>query len=226
LEVPLPPIGEQQRIAAMLDQAEGLRAKRRQALSKLDTLNHSLFLEMFGDPRSNTRGLPTATVGKLLTLKSGNFLPASKMAASGVHPVYGGNGVNGHHDEYMFEQRVISIGRVGVYCGVVHLTEPRSWVTDNSLFVAGFDPAVSQGYLCEALKMANLNQYASQSGQPLISASRLSDVRLLIPPIRDQLQFEGVVAGMNTINAQVQRSSGFIDDLFSSLQQRAFTGEL
>jgi type I restriction enzyme S subunit len=53
LDIHLPPIDEQQRIAAILDKAEALRGKRRQALAKLDTLTQSLFLEMFGDPATN-----------------------------------------------------------------------------------------------------------------------------------------------------------------------------
>jgi len=63
LELPLPPIPEQRRIAAILDKADELRAKRRAALAKLDTLTQSIFLDMFGDPVKNDRGWPTNTVG-------------------------------------------------------------------------------------------------------------------------------------------------------------------
>lgn len=55
--VPLPPIEEQRRIAAVLDAADALRAKRRQALDKLDTLSQSIFIDMFGDPARGFRAL-------------------------------------------------------------------------------------------------------------------------------------------------------------------------
>lgn len=55
LKIPLPPIEEQHRIAAILDKAETLRAKRREAIGKLDQLLQSVFLEMFGDPVSNPK---------------------------------------------------------------------------------------------------------------------------------------------------------------------------
>ena len=50
LEIPLPPLAEQRRIAEVLDRAEALRAKRRAALAQLDSLTQSLFLDLFGDP--------------------------------------------------------------------------------------------------------------------------------------------------------------------------------
>jgi type I restriction enzyme S subunit len=55
MEIPLPPIEEQRRIAAVLDAADALRAKRRQSLTKLDTLTQAIFIDMFGDPLE-TRG--------------------------------------------------------------------------------------------------------------------------------------------------------------------------
>ena len=50
LQIPLPPLAEQKRIAGILDAADALRAKRREALAQLDTLLQSTFLDMFGDP--------------------------------------------------------------------------------------------------------------------------------------------------------------------------------
>ena len=55
--LPLPPLTEQRRIAEVLDRAEALRAKRRAALAQLDTLTQSIFLDLFGDPATNPKGL-------------------------------------------------------------------------------------------------------------------------------------------------------------------------
>src|SRR5690606_9632962 len=56
LQILLPPLGEQKRIAGILDAADMLRAKRREALAQLDTLLQSTFLNMFGDPVTNPMG--------------------------------------------------------------------------------------------------------------------------------------------------------------------------
>ena len=56
VEIPLPPLPEQKRIAGILDAADALRAKRREALAQLDTLFQSTFLDMFGDPVTNPMG--------------------------------------------------------------------------------------------------------------------------------------------------------------------------
>ena len=143
IPIPLPPIEEQRRIAAILDAADALRAKRRQALAKLDTLTQAIFIDMFGDPVTNPKGLPSQKLGDLVKLKSGNGLPAKAMIP-GPHRVYGGNGVSGFHDQWMFEEPKIVIGRVGVYCGCVHLTEPESWITDNALYVERCNVSLDQ----------------------------------------------------------------------------------
>ena len=226
LRISVPPLEEQRRIAAILDQAETLRTQRRTALALLDSLTQSLFLDMFGDAETNRMGFQIATLGNAIKLKSGNFLPASQMAEKGQFPVYGGNGINGKHDEFMFEEPKIVIGRVGAYCGCVHVTEPRSWVTDNALYIETFDSAIHPEYLAFALSEAKLNQYASQSGQPLISGTRIAAVKLLIPPLPLQQTFATRIASIEALKATHPRALAALDALFASLQQRAFAGAL
>lgn len=67
LTIPLPPLAQQQRIAAILDKAADIKAKREQAIAKLDELAQSTFVEMFGDPRNNERKFPLSKIGELLS---------------------------------------------------------------------------------------------------------------------------------------------------------------
>ncbi len=82
--IPLPPLPEQRRIAAILDKADALRAKRREAIAKLDQLLQSVFLDMFGDPVTNPKGWPTREFDESVDLitgyafKSEEFLPAGQ----------------------------------------------------------------------------------------------------------------------------------------------------
>ena len=78
LPLVLPPLAEQRWIAAILDQAEALRAKRHHALAKLDTLTQSLFLDLFGDPATNLKGWPTTRLGEIGNAQGGLQLSASR----------------------------------------------------------------------------------------------------------------------------------------------------
>ena len=66
IQIPLPPLSEQKRVARILDAADALRAKRREALAQLDTLLQSTFLDMFGGPRNQSPGVARRPTGKLL----------------------------------------------------------------------------------------------------------------------------------------------------------------
>jgi type I restriction enzyme S subunit len=226
IKVPVPPLSEQERIVRILDAAEELRRLRAQADRRTADLIPALFYDMFGDPATNPKGFRKDRLGNLLEVKSGTFLPAKNMAKGGTFAVYGGNGVSGYHDEYMFEQPVIVVGRVGVYCGAVHLTHPRSWVTDNALYVANVSPDLDQMYLVTSLVTADLNQYAGRAAQPLISGSRLYPVPVLVPPLAVQRQFAARVAEIRALEARQAESRRRLDELFQSLLHRAFHGKL
>lgn len=223
LSVPLPPLPEQRRIAAILDKADALRAKRREAIAKLDQLLQAVFLDMFGDPVTNPKGWPRTTFGDLIKVKSGDGLTAQNMKADGRHPVYGGNGVSGYHDQFMFKEPQLVIGRVGVYCGVVHRTKPKSWVTDNALYVSAMLRPMNQAFLKAILTAANFNQYAGRAAQPLVSGSRIYPVETICPPIDLQDEYDRRVCSVSDRSLQMDAQNDLISKLFSSLQDSAFS---
>ena len=225
-QVPFPPLPEQTRIAGILERADRIRRKREQALTMTCELLRSVFLDMFGDPVLNTKNLPTIALGELIRVSSGNGLTAKKMDPAGKFPVYGGNGINGFHSDYMFEEPRIVIGRVGVYCGAVHKTEPKAWVTDNALFVRQYKKIVNQTYLEWALRFANLNLYAGRAAQPLISGNRIYPVKIVLPDDAAQGRFSSVVDSQKTLLTALSAARDEAIVLFDSLSQHAFRGEL
>ena len=78
LQIPLPPLDKQKRIAGILDAADALRAKRREALAQLDTLLQATFLDMFGDPVTNPRGWEVRELGEVAGFHAGSTLPAGE----------------------------------------------------------------------------------------------------------------------------------------------------
>lgn len=225
LKIPLPPINEQHRVASVLDCAIRLCASQERSIALLDELRLSVFTGMFGPNGSAIKTGKMHTVGDIASFKSGKFLPASSQSG-GPHPVFGGNGVNGYHSEYLHELPVIVIGRVGANCGAVHLTPPKAWVTDNALIGTTNHQAPHLIYLSDALKFADLNQYANRSGQPSISAKRIYSVPLLVPAKDQQELYAERVEAIAERTLTLQRAKRSIEDLLSSLQYRAFRGEL
>ena len=216
LEIPIPPLEEQNRIVAILDKAKSIQEARERQLAALDKLKHSLLQETIKS--STTQEIP---MGKVISLKSGSFLPAKKQDG-GKFPVYGGNGVNGSHSQYMIEEPTIIIGRVGAYCGAVHITHSKSWVTDNALIVTIQAEGILQKYLAHVLHSINLNQYANRSGQPSISATRIKDITIPIIPLLTQEKF---TKNINNIDSQIYLIRKSLEEdkvLFLSLQSVLF----
>jgi type I restriction enzyme S subunit len=226
LEIPLPPLPEQKRIAAILDKADGLRRKNQQAIQLADQFLRAAFLDMFGDPVTNPKGWDKTPLSELIKVSSGNGLIASQMDINGKFPVYGGNGINGHHSEYMFEEPQLVIGRVGIYCGVIHITEPKAWITDNALYVKEYKQEIDMHFLAESLKQANLNQYAGRAAQPLVSGSRIYPLKVLVPPLDTQKEFSKLKKDFLGLTEKFDNSKLCSEYLFNSLSQKAFAGEL
>lgn len=224
VKVALPPLDEQKRISVILDQADELRGKRQHVIDRLNQLGQAIFHEMFGDPKVNPKELPRVALSDLIKVSSGTALTAANQNG-GDYPVYGGNGVNGWHNNFTVPPNTIVIGRVGVYCGAVHVTDRPAWVTDNALMVS-LKQKMNPIYLAAALRVADLNQYAGRSAQPLVSGSRIYPVEILLPSIAEQDLFEVNIRLFKDTLSDCTKSMNAINRLFSSLQQRAFQSEL
>ena len=124
-------------------------------------------------------------IGEVIKLSSGQGLTQKDFVAGDCN-VYGGNGITGKHNEYFVEDSTIVIGRVGAYCGAVHITSNNCWVTDNGLYVKKFLKEVQMNYLFVILSQMNLNKYSKAGGQPSISQSDILELKIPLPSLELQ----------------------------------------
>ena len=129
---------------------------------------------------------PMEKLYKVIRMNSGLFLPKNKQI-EGEYPVFGGNGITGSHNAFCFSGKRIVIGRVGEYCGNIHIVNGKYWITDNAFKVDKISDLVSWEYLAIALEYMNLNQYRSISAQPSISQSKILNLSIPVPPPAEQI---------------------------------------
>lgn len=227
INIPVPDsIEEQQEIVQVLDTMSDIIRLREECISHAQDLIPALFQEMFGDVIQNKKNINKIKLGKIFILSSGKFLPAKEMDETGIYPVFGGNGINGYHNEYLFDEPKLCIGRVGVKCGCVHLTKPKSWITDNALYINKLLKPINIIYLKEALTQINLNQYAKRAAQPVISQSTIYNQYILEPPIELQEQFAQKAIEIESYIKEQNEELENAKQMFQSLLHHAFTGEL
>jgi type I restriction enzyme M protein len=141
---------------------------------------------------------PMVRLGDVFKLMSGRFLPQQNQIP-GEYLVYGGNGISGKHNEYFIEQPTLIIGHVGEYCGAVHITAPKSWVTDNALLASEYLVNINQYFLSLILSNVNLNKYAKRGGQPSISQSTIYGLSVPLPPIEVQQEIVAEIEGYQKV---------------------------
>ena len=173
IQIPLPPIDLQREIVAEIEGYQKIINGAKQIVTSYQ-------------PRIPINpDWPIVELKDAIKLSSGDFL-SSNMKEDGDYPVYGGNGINGTHSKYNLEDRTVVIGRVGAYCGAVHITEQKSWVTDNALYVKELLQPIDIHFLALSLISVNLNQYAKVGGQPSISQSTVLERKIPLPDIDTQ----------------------------------------
>lgn len=124
-------------------------------------------------------------LGEILNIESGKGLTAKQMRQGDI-PVFGGNGITGYHDEALIEKETVVIGRVGFYCGSVHVTPPRAWVTDNAFITIYPENSIDRGYLVHMLRYMNLGQNSNATAQPVVSGKKIYPILFPLPPLAEQ----------------------------------------
>ena len=127
-----------------------------------------------------------ARLGDIIKISSGDGLTSYQMDDRGNIPVYGGNGITGYHTKANVYKQTVVIGRVGYYCGSVHLTEKQAWVTDNAFIVTYSEDNIYREFLMLLLKYANLNKSDNATAQPVISGKKVYPILVPLPPLAEQ----------------------------------------
>ena len=126
-------------------------------------------------------------LGNIIDIASGINITSAEMAKTEqLFPVYGGNGINGFYDKFNVESNTIVIGRVGFYCGSVHTTKTKSWVTDNALIVSYSVDNIILPYMELLLRYADFGKKSSSTAQPLVTGKIIRPYVVAIPPLAEQ----------------------------------------
>jgi len=247
LKLPLPPLDDQRRIAAILDQADALRAKRRQALAYLDDLSQSTFLDMFGDPLKNPLGWDAATIGEVCTRVTDGEHKTPRRSEAGV-PLLSARSIqrgwidfsatdfidDGEYEllrkriEPQIDDVLIScsgtIGRVARVGAVSRFAMVRS----AALVRPG--ALVSAAFLEQLLATPSMNRLmnarANSSAQANLFQNQIKALPVVIPPLEAQRRFELRVEQVRRRRGAVVRARVAADELFESLQSGAFAGRV
>jgi restriction endonuclease, S subunit len=246
IEIPLPPLDEQRKIAAVLDKVSDLIAKRRQQLDKLDELVKSRFIELFGDPLVDDGRYPKRALGALAEVGSSKRIFEKEYVAEGV-PFYRtkeivelskGNRITTElfitrerydeiRDEYGMPQKgdllISAVGTIGVIW-IVDGQNDFYFKDGNLLRVAAterFAPTYLK-HLLESLIGAYKQEMSSGTAYAALTISALKEMQVYEVPLAEQEQFAAFVAQTDKSKLAVQQGLQELEILKKSLMQEYF----
>jgi len=252
IEIPIPTIDEQRRIATILDAADALRSKRRQTLEKLDILSQSIFMDMFGDPAANDRLWPERPLRDICERIQigpfGSLLHQSDYVDGGipiVNPMHIVDGsIRSRSDQtvpltkyaelsiYQLRQGDVVMGRRGEMgrCAVVGPAEHGWLCGSGSLFLRPDPQNLTPLFLASTLSSPRGRYRLERLAQGVTMLNLNSDMvesfAIGLPPMDLQVRFDALMTRRSALSATYGQCLSHLDALFASLQHRAFQGEL
>ncbi len=247
LRIPLPPLTEQRRIAALLDEANALRRKRRESLALLDDLLRATFLDMFGDPVTNPLGWELADLGSACEIVTGNT-PSRERAD------YYGNDIewiksdNINTPAHYVTRAKEGLSRAGLQVGrsvdagatlmtciagspecignVAMADRAVSFNQQINALIPG--PRVQSEYLYSVLLVGKklVQSQSTESMKGMVSKGRLARVQVPVPPMPMQQNWRAAFLEHVEHNRRARMQQVQLEQLFDSLLHRAFSGAL
>lgn len=244
--IELPPLPTQKKIAAILDEADSLRNLNKKLIEKYDALTQSLFLDMFGDPVTNPMGWEKVRMDKIMKIvRGGSPRPIDKYLGGKYPWIKIGDATKGG-DIYLesTEQHIIEEGlrktrllpkgslifaNCGVSLGFARIINFEGCIHDGWLAFSEFDDKrINKIFLLKALNSITrfFRETAPDGTQPNLNIGIMSKFEIILPKIELQNKFEKSLFVIEQQKAQAQQSLQKSEDLFNSLLQKAFKGEL
>jgi type I restriction enzyme S subunit len=247
LPIPLPSLGEQQRIARALDGADTMRTKRRQAISLLDDLAQAIFIEMFGHPDSNPQHHPMTQLKSLAKIGSGST-PSRQTSEhfGGTIPWVKTTEVNGR-TILDTEEKITESGRVSARCKIHPINSLvialyGQGKTRGQCAILGLDATTNQAcavippnpsiystefmYRQLQISYGRLRAMARGGNQANLNLGLVGDFKVLAPPLSSQEEYSRRIEILERVKSTQLTQLAQLDALFASLQHRAFRGEL
>lgn len=238
MEIPLPPLPEQKRIAAILDKADAIRRKRQQAIQLVDDFLRAVFLDMFGDPVSNPKGWPKKSLKLLGKSATGRTPPGEKVGMWGEGlPFVTPGDLCGKVDSSVREvtregaeySKICRKGSLLVCCigtvGKVGIAG-RSLAFNQQINAQEWGSEISDiyGFFVFKLSPGLVSSKAIQTTLPILKKSLFDEIEIPVPPIGLQEKFSAIAQKVS--ESSLRHESGLNTSLFESLSQLAFSGQL
>ena len=227
--ISLPPLPEQKRIVAILDEAfESIEKAKENAEKNLKNANEIFESYLQSLFENKGEGWEEKTLGDFLKLEYGKPLDKSKRKSEGKYPVYGANGEKDRTDEFYHDKISIIIGRKGS-AGEINFTEGKFWPLDVTYFITFDDNKYSLNfiyYLLSRLKLPSL----AKGVKPGINRNEVYSINVQIPSLNKQ---QAIVTKLDALSTETKKVKAIytqkladLEDLKNSILQKAFDGEL
>lgn len=247
LGIPLPPLPEQKRLADVLDKADGIRRKRQHSVDLLNEFLKSSYLALFADPRGNRKSWRTEPLGVVCSVDRGKFTPRPRNDPKyygGAYPfiqtgdISSSGGLlskwkqtlndDGVSVSRSFRPGTIVIAIVGATIGETAILMDEMYCPDSVIGIVPKQDKATSEFIEFTLRFfkQRFRDMAPETARANINLDTLRPLQIPVPPMPLQRQFSHLFQKCYALKHKVMDPRDETEDLFNSLVQRAFRGEL